>query len=398
MTRLDSAPRAPLLCCVGGARRCSARRTARRPRRPDGRRASRASLFTTVGQLPGVPQRADDAVGRGRLDRRRLARVDDGELGARSRTGRRRSGARSIDHPTAAAEIEDECAICHMPMARSGRPHAAGERADIFRLLPVGDATTPDEHRAGRRRRVVHGVPPDRPERLGTRESFTGGFVHAAPGPVRGCSVRSRSTAAGRRSCGRSTGFEPAEAEHIRAVGGLRDLPHALHAGARAGRAHHRRAARAGAVSRMAAQRVPRASGAASRATCRRCAARRRSPRCWASRARRLARHMFLGGNFFMLRMLNRFRSRARRRRRRRRSSRRRRAHAAAAGDRDRARLDRPGRAQRERARARRRRPQSDRPQAADRLSVAPGLAARDGARRGGRVGVRVGRRRSPRA
>ena len=38
----------------------------------------------------------------------------------------------TIDHPTAQAEIEDECSICHMPMARA-LAHEAGRTADHAR-------------------------------------------------------------------------------------------------------------------------------------------------------------------------------------------------------------------------------------------------------------------------
>ena len=56
-----------------------------------------------------------------------------------------------------------------------------------------------------------------------------------------------------------SATFKPTEGEHIRAVGTVRDLPHALHAGARARTGQvDRRAARAGALSGVAAQRLSR--------------------------------------------------------------------------------------------------------------------------------------------
>src|SRR5262245_45834093 len=42
----------------------------------------------------------------------------------------------TIDHPTAAADIEDECSICHMPMARA-LAHEAGRKGQVFAHLPV---------------------------------------------------------------------------------------------------------------------------------------------------------------------------------------------------------------------------------------------------------------------
>ena len=43
----------------------------------------------------------------------------------------------TLDHPAAAAAIEDECAKCHMPMAHL-TAHVAGGRGEIFAHLPVG--------------------------------------------------------------------------------------------------------------------------------------------------------------------------------------------------------------------------------------------------------------------
>ena len=46
----------------------------------------------------------------------------------------------TIDHPAAGREIEDECPICHMPMARPGRKRRAARRS----LLPSADRPTVD--------------------------------------------------------------------------------------------------------------------------------------------------------------------------------------------------------------------------------------------------------------
>src|SRR6185436_17316110 len=40
------------------------------------------------------------------------------------------------DHPAAAAEIQHECAACHMPMLQR-TAQAAGQHADIFGQLPI---------------------------------------------------------------------------------------------------------------------------------------------------------------------------------------------------------------------------------------------------------------------
>src|SRR5262245_32442366 len=41
----------------------------------------------------------------------------------------------TIDHPKAAEAIEDECASCHMPMART-EAAAEGKRGGVFKHLP----------------------------------------------------------------------------------------------------------------------------------------------------------------------------------------------------------------------------------------------------------------------
>ena len=285
-----------------------------------------------------------------------------------------------------------------MPMAHDGRRAPTGAIAEVFALLPPALGDTSDEHRARRRRRVVHPLPPDRRRaarharelRRRLRDAAAAG--RRAP-DVRSVRDRSRTDDA---SCGRrpaSSRPRPStSASRSCARRATRCTPRRIGADGR----RRRLAARAGAVSRVAAQRVPRRAElpVVPHAGGQRIDA--RSPRCWASRARRLARHTFLGGNFFMLRMLNRYRSRARRDGAARRSSRRRR-RPRCGSSRPTRRTSRSTRAARsgERARARRRRPQPDRAQAADRLSVAPCLAARDGARRSGRIGVRVRRGRS---
>jgi cytochrome c551/c552 len=80
-----------------------------------------------------------------------------------------------LDHPTARQEIEGECSICHMPMARYPSK-AAGGHGDLFAHLPVGQATTPEAAFAadGVSCTVCHQIQPDG---LGEESSFTGGFV-----------------------------------------------------------------------------------------------------------------------------------------------------------------------------------------------------------------------------
>lgn len=84
----------------------------------------------------------------------------------------------TVDHPAAAAAIESECATCHMPMAHT-MTEAAGGTPGVFVHLPVvggvagGGALAPLAV-DGVSCALCHQVGP---ERLGTRESFVGGFV-----------------------------------------------------------------------------------------------------------------------------------------------------------------------------------------------------------------------------
>ena len=101
-------------------------------------------------------------------------------------------------------------------------------------------------------------------------------------------------------------------------------MPHADHAGVRAERRGDRLAARADELPGMAAQRLqPRASGAASRATCRRPQGPIRVASVLGDARDSSSRHLFVGGNAFMLRHAEPLPRRARRRGARRRSSRR---------------------------------------------------------------------------
>ena len=67
----------------------------------------------------------------------------------------------TIDHPTHAADIQDECAACHMPMAQH-IARAAGRQGEVFAHLPSIARGRSRPPAARRRRRVLHGVPSDR--------------------------------------------------------------------------------------------------------------------------------------------------------------------------------------------------------------------------------------------
>jgi hypothetical protein len=122
----------------------------------------------------------------------------------------------SIDHPESQAAIEDECSICHMPIPRF-EAKLQGRKGRIFSHLPFdpdnkGNAEAED----GVTCSVCHQIAN---EKLGTAESFNGGFVvnppeskseHPEYGPFSIDPGRQRimHTSSG--------GFRPTDAKHIR--------------------------------------------------------------------------------------------------------------------------------------------------------------------------------------
>jgi hypothetical protein len=81
----------------------------------------------------------------------------------------------TLDHPSASGHIQDECAACHMPMARY-QAHAQGMKGSVFPLLPGGlPKGGPDAPLAadGVSCTLCHQI---EGQNLGTKKSFVGGF------------------------------------------------------------------------------------------------------------------------------------------------------------------------------------------------------------------------------
>ncbi len=212
-----------------------------------------------------------------------------------------------MDHPEASEEIEDECAICHMPMSRTNA-RAANRHGRIFAHLLAGASTEDDRLAAdGVSCSVCHQI---EPERLGTRESFNGGFVLARPtpngerrmfGPYR--------VDRGHQTIMRSaTGMTPAEAKHLR-ESEVCATCHTLYTHA---------LGPTGDVLAELPEQVPylewQHSAFRRTQSCQSChmpeiASPTRITSVLGEERESVSRHMFLGGNFFMLRMLNRYRS-----------------------------------------------------------------------------------------
>src|SRR5581483_4687435 len=122
----------------------------------------------------------------------------------------------TIDHPQAVRDVEDECSVCHMPVARY-ESKLKGEKGKLFEYLPFdADPKKSAEAEDGVTCSVCHQITKDK---LGTRESFNVEFVIGAPdrkdqrpeyGPFEVTPDRQHvmNTSTG--------GFQPTQAQHIR--------------------------------------------------------------------------------------------------------------------------------------------------------------------------------------
>lgn len=97
-----------------------------------------------------------------------------------------RAGVRreSIDHPTAIAAIEDRCSVCHLPVAHTAAV-AAGKPPELFALLDAAAKDPASVHLQfdGVTCTVCHQIKPDN---FGKRDSFDGGYVIDPKSPATG--------------------------------------------------------------------------------------------------------------------------------------------------------------------------------------------------------------------
>ena len=122
----------------------------------------------------------------------------------------------TIDHPQARAAIEDECSKCHMPMARY-QARFEGRKGEVFSHLSFGSDDRMDLYaQDGVSCSLCHQITKDK---LGTRESLVGGFVVDTTksagereefGPFK---IENGETRIMRSSSG---GHRPTESQHIR--------------------------------------------------------------------------------------------------------------------------------------------------------------------------------------
>jgi hypothetical protein len=121
----------------------------------------------------------------------------------------------TIDHPTHSAEIQDECAACHMPMPRRIAAEA-GRQGEVFSHLPISKDQSELQRLAGDgvSCTVCHQIAADR---LGTRDSFNANFVLALPQDGIRTIYGNHDVDPGRRRIMRSvTGYQQEAAPHIK--------------------------------------------------------------------------------------------------------------------------------------------------------------------------------------
>ena len=122
----------------------------------------------------------------------------------------------TLDHPALSAEIQDECSTCHMPMQRF-TAHAVGERGEVFGRVPTNGGTELLDSLSadGVSCTTCHQIQRDN---FGQRSSFNGGFVidtRAPVGrrPIFGPYAVDRGHTTVMHS---SSGFVPTQSEHVR--------------------------------------------------------------------------------------------------------------------------------------------------------------------------------------
>jgi hypothetical protein len=214
----------------------------------------------------------------------------------------------TIDHPEVIPEIEDECSVCHMPVARY-QAKLQEKKGEVFAHLPF-DPDKKDSVAAedGVTCSICHQISK---EKLGTRDSFNGEFVIAVPesknqrpeyGPFDVPPERQHIMNTSTR------GFQPVQAQHIR-DSGLCGSCHQLYTTARGAN---------GAQVGYLAEQMPYLewlhSDYPSKYSCQGCHMPEVQEAVHVSSVLGIPRsgmhqHVFVGGNFFMQQMLNRYRN-----------------------------------------------------------------------------------------
>lgn len=211
-----------------------------------------------------------------------------------------------MDYPEATAEIEAQCSRCHMPMANVLAEYQ-GRAGQVFAHLPAeNDGEMAGPAADGVSCTVCHRVTPDN---FGTDQSFSGGFAIDRSAPPEGMPVYGpfEPDSGGAGIMHSATGFRPQEAEHVQSSELCATchtlFTHAVRPDGEAGPEFP--------------EQVPylewQASAFAGEQSCQDChmpeVTEELPVTMVLGRARpQVSRHVFRGGNFFMLRMLDRYR------------------------------------------------------------------------------------------
>ncbi len=213
----------------------------------------------------------------------------------------------TMDHPKASAAIEDECAVCHMPMSRY-EAMVNGRKGEVFAHIPFDSDDFPARLAAdGVSCAVCHQI---EDEGLGSKESFVGRFkINANRTESERRIYGPFEIDAGRTRIMRSSaGFQPTEGKHIQ-KSELCATCHTLYTKALGPE---------GDVVGELPEQMPYLewlhSDFREEKSCQDChmpAVADEIPITSVLGEPRegMSRHVFLGGNFFMLRMLNRYRT-----------------------------------------------------------------------------------------
>jgi hypothetical protein len=211
-----------------------------------------------------------------------------------------------LDHPSIGAEIQDECAACHMPASRKAAKAAGGHGRVFWQDGGEPAGVLEAMARDGVSCTVCHQISA---ERLGTSESFNGNFTVAPPL----ANGRRRAFGTFAPDPGRSrimhsvTGFEQEQGSHVQQS----ELCATCHTLATVARGPD------GAIIGSLPEQMPyqewRHSAFDAERSCQSCHMPRvdgpvRVASVLGEERPSLARHTFLGGNAFMLRLMNRFR------------------------------------------------------------------------------------------
>lgn len=214
----------------------------------------------------------------------------------------------SVDHPESQAVIEDECSKCHMPMARF-QSHFEGHEGEVFSHLSFGSNDRMDQlAQDGVSCSLCHQITKDK---LGTRESLVGGFVidttrskgereEYGPFQIEDGQNRIMRTSSG--------GYRPTEGDHIR-QSELCATCHTLITAALGPGGEQ-----IGELPEQMPYQEWYASDFRNEQSCQNChmpPVEQPTPVTKVLGVPRegMSRHVFVGGNFFMLRLMNRYRA-----------------------------------------------------------------------------------------